>query len=93
MEENIDIQHKVTLVEREVLSVTGVLNVEKFTDDDVILETQQGLLNIKGEKMHMKHLDLEGGVISVEGIIKSFNYLERTEAKDKAKNIINRIFK
>lgn len=93
MEEKIDVQHKVTLVDREMLEITGVLNVEKFTDDDVILETQQGFLNIKGEKMHMKQLDLEGKFIAVEGIIKSMDYLERTETRDKAKNILSKIFK
>lgn len=93
MEESLDIQHKVTLVEREMLDVTGVINVEKFTDEDVILETQQGILNIKGEKMHMKQLDLEGGIISVEGIIKTMNYLERTEAKEKAKSVLSRLFR
>lgn len=93
MEESLDIQHKVTLVEREMLDVTGVINVEKFTDESVILETQQGLLNINGEKMHMKQLDLEGGVISVEGIIKSISYLERTEVKDRAKSVLSRLFK
>ena len=60
-------EHKITMSDRQVLDVTGVLNVERFTDEDVILETQKGMLNIKGEKMHMKELNLDGGIVVIKG--------------------------
>ena len=62
--------HKITLTNRELLDVSGVLNVEKFTDEDVLLETDQGMLNIKGENMHMKQLNLDAGMIAIEGALR-----------------------
>lgn len=86
-------QHKILLTDRELLEVTGVLNVEKFTDDDVILETQLGMLGIKGEKMHMKQLNLDGGLIIMEGAIKSMSYSETAGTRDKGKSLFNKLFK
>ncbi len=86
-------QHKILLTDRELLEVTGVLNVEKFTDDDVILETQLGMLGIKGEKMHMKQLNLDGGLIIMEGAIKSMSYSETAGTRDKGKGLFNKLFK
>ncbi|MDK2880033.1 MAG: hypothetical protein PWR06_2749 [Thermoanaerobacteraceae bacterium] len=93
MEDRATKQHKVTLTDREMLDVSGIINVEKFTDENVILETEQGMLDIKGEKMHMKQLNLDGGLIIVEGHIKSLTYSEGTSSKEKGKGFLRNIFK
>ncbi|HHY04066.1 MAG TPA: sporulation protein YabP [Thermoanaerobacterales bacterium] len=93
MEENIMAEHKITMSDRQVLDVTGVLNVERFTDEDVILETQKGMLNIKGEKMHMKELNLDGGIVVIKGLIKSLSYTSEETTKEKGKGILKRMFK
>lgn len=93
MQEREPNRHKVTLSDREVLEIDGVINVEKFTDEEILLETQLGMLDIKGEKMFMKQLNLDGGVVSIEGNIKSLAYFEGTSSKQKAKGIMNRLFR
>ena len=86
-------RHKVTLTDRELLDVSGVINVEKFTDEDILLETDQGMLNIKGEGMHMKQLNLDAGMISIEGIVKALTYLEGTAPGQKSKGLLRRLLK
>ena len=86
-------RHKLTLTNREVLDINGVINVEKFTDEDIMLETDQGMLNIKGEKMYMKQLSLDAGLIVVEGSIKSLTYHEGSSSKQKGKNLLGRLLK
>lgn len=86
-------QHKVTLNNRETLEIDGVINVERFTDEDILLETQMGMLNIKGEKMFIKQLNLDGGLIMIEGLVKALAYSEGVSSKQKAKGLINRLFR
>lgn len=93
MEDKSAKQHKVILTDRQMLDVSGIINVEKFTDDNVVLETEQGMLDIKGEKMHMRQLNLDGGMIIVEGLIKSLTYSEGTSSKDKGKGFLRNVFK
>ncbi|MDD4569384.1 MAG: sporulation protein YabP [Tepidanaerobacteraceae bacterium] len=86
-------RHKITLINREVLDINGVINVEKFTDEDILLETDQGMLNIKGEKMYMKQLNLDAGLIVVEGSIKTLTYHEGSSSKQRGINLLGRLFK
>ncbi|AEE90385.1 Sporulation protein YabP [Tepidanaerobacter acetatoxydans Re1] len=91
MEENT--RHKIVLTNRESLDVDGVINVEKFTDEDIMLETDQGMLNIKGEKMYMKQLNLDAGVIAIEGLVKSMTYHEGSTSGQKEKSLLSRLLK
>jgi len=93
MEEQRVNQHKLTMNNRELLEIDGVINVEKFTDEDIRLETQMGMLDVKGDKMFMKQLNLDQGLITIEGFIKAMVYFEGTSSKQKAKGLINRLFR
>lgn len=86
-------RHKIVLTNRESLDVDGVINVEKFTDEDITLETDQGMLNIKGEKMYMKQLNLDAGVIAIEGLVKSMTYHEGSTSGQKEKRLLSRLLK
>lgn len=86
-------RHKITLDAREHLDVSGVVNVEKFTDDDIFLETELGMLNIKGEKMHMKQLNLDGGLITVEGAIKTLTYTDGVRPGERKRGWISKVFR
>ncbi|ADL06897.1 sporulation protein YabP [Thermosediminibacter oceani] len=93
MDEKKSTKHRLTLQDREILEIDGVLNVEKFTDEDIILSTEKGMLNIKGEKMHMKQLNLDQGLIVVEGFVKMLAYTEEASAAEKGKGLLNRLFR
>jgi len=86
-------RHKIVLTNRESLDIDGVINVEKFTDEDIMLETDQGMLNIKGEKMYMKQLNLDAGIIAIEGLVKSMTYHEGSTSGQKDKSLLSRLLK
>lgn len=91
MEDQRAMTHKLTLDNREFIEIHGVTNVEKFTDVDILLDTNLGLLHIKGEKLYMKQLNLDKGLITVEGFVEGLNYTEG--AKQKAKGILKKLFR
>mgnify|MGYP000356771091 CR=1 FL=1 len=69
-------QQSISLVNREYIEIDGILNVKKFEEQEIILETELGTLNIKGEGMHMEKLDLEKGEISIQGSFDSIAYMD-----------------
>ncbi|MDN5332197.1 MAG: hypothetical protein PWP45_1422 [Tepidanaerobacteraceae bacterium] len=93
MEEKRSSKHRLVLNDREILEINGVLNVEKFTDEDIVVATERGTLNVKGEKMHMKQLNLDEGVIVIEGYVKIISYTEEGSAVEKGKGFLNRLFR
>lgn len=57
------------LENRGKLSISGVLDVLSFDDQVVILETELGLLTVKGENLHINKLSIDTSEVIVEGDI------------------------
>lgn len=85
--------HAVTLVERKSLVTTGVKKLENFDDTQFLMETNLGFLLVKGEELELIKLDTIQGTVSIKGLIKSLNYLDEDNKKDKESSIFNRLFK
>lgn len=74
-------EHKLSLEERKSLSVTGVENVEGFSDTMVTLDTNMGRMVIKGENLHICKLDVSDGCFALEGKVNSLEYLKKSDKK------------
>ena len=75
MEENMATKqraHKVMLTNRRTCMVSGVADVLSFDLAEILLETDQGMLMIKGKDLHVNRLTLERGEVDIEGQIDSF---------------------
>lgn len=76
MEELISLPHKLTLQQREELTMTGVTEVVCFDEGAIILRTRLGMLTVLGRELSLKTLSLEGGQVAVKGHICSLTYEE-----------------
>jgi sporulation protein YabP len=85
-------RQEVKMLNRKVLEISGVSNVESFDSEEFLLETECGFLNIRGQNLHIKHLSLEQGLVAIEGHVNSIIYLDGTAA-DKSKGIFGKLFK
>ena len=75
MEEKIQMgSHKLTLQNRGSVMLTGVKDVVAFDENQVVLDTELGLLTIKGKDLHVNRLSLEKGEIDIEGRTDSLVY-------------------
>lgn len=68
--------HRLELVGREHLTVTGVEDVERFDESGIVMSTSAGTLVISGEDLHIGKLALDGGELHVDGRIDSVTYEE-----------------
>lgn len=85
--------HKLTLNNRHSATITGVADVLSFDLNEVLLETEQGMLMIKGNDLHVNRLTLEKGEIDVEGRMDSFAYSEVTSYAKSEQSFLGRLFK
>jgi len=68
--------HRLSLIERRELTMTGVTEVVRFEENGVILHTSLGTLLVQGQDLQLKTLSLEGGQVAVEGRICALIYEE-----------------
>ncbi len=80
------------LENREKLNISGVIDVLSFDDQVVMVETELGLLTVKGEKLRINKLSIDTSEVIVEGDISYLAYSEKEKEQNKS-SFISRIFK
>lgn len=85
--------HKVLLVNRKNGTFSGVVDVLSFDVAEILLETELGMLLIKGHDLHVNRLSLEKGEVDVEGKIDSLLYSEVKTAGKQTESLLGRLFK
>lgn len=87
-----NIIQNLVLENRGKLSISGVLDVLSFDDQVVIVETELGLLTVKGEDLRINKLSIDTSEVVIEGEIFSMNYSEKDMDK-KGGSLLGKIFK
>ncbi|MCL5045976.1 MAG: sporulation protein YabP [Actinobacteria bacterium] len=89
--------HQISIKNREETRIQGVLHVDSFDDQEIVLDTDLGSLVVKGEDLHIKHLDLGSGNCEVEGFVNSLQYSapnrNKPGAKGRSKGIFERLLR
>lgn len=85
--------HKLSMDNRKYVSMTGVKDVRSFDEQELVLETEAGMLLIKGNGLHVGKLTLEKGELDIEGRIDSFAYSGSKDGAGVGKSVISRLFR
>ena len=93
MEEKMGLSHKVNLYNREKGTLTGILDVISFDENTIVLDTDMGLLTIKGKDLHVSRLSLEKGELDLEGHADSLAYSSNEGYRKSNQSLLARLFK
>lgn len=85
-------RQEVKMLNRKLLEISGVINVESFDSEEFLLETEFGFLTIKGQNLHIKNLSLEQGLVAIEGLINALGYVD-SGGQGKSKGWLGKLFK
>ena len=84
--------HNIILESRRRLSISGITDFESFNDEAVLLQTEMGTLEIRGEDLHMNKLSLESGEVVIEGGIIGMMYTDDLP-KDAKGGLFSKLFR
>ena len=84
--------HKLTLTNRGALVVNSVVDVISFDLNEVLLETEAGMLTVKGQDLHVNRLTLEKGEVDITGTVDSLLYSDISSYGQKAESFFARLF-
>lgn len=85
--------HKLLINNRRTGNITGVNDVISFDISEILLETEDGMLLIKGNDLHVNRLNLEKGEVDIDGNLDSFSYSEVSSYTKKGESVLKRLFK
>ena len=84
--------HELKLIDRREISLTGIKKITSFDAEEFLLESNMGIILIKGTNLEIMKLDTHDGNVKIKGKINGFNYLDNKE-KAKEESIISKLFK
>ena len=58
--------HKISMVARRKAAMNGVVEVLSFDDREIVLDTTEGMLVIRGEGLHVNRLTVEKGEVDID---------------------------
>lgn len=85
--------HKISMNGRRAASLSGVEDVLSFDDTEILLETTEGVLMIRGEELHVNRLSVEKGEVDIEGRIISLSYSEKEGFRQNGESLFGRLFR
>ncbi|MCI8272954.1 MAG: sporulation protein YabP [Clostridia bacterium] len=89
---NTNIVQNLVLENRKKLSVSGVNDVLSFDDQVVMVDTELGLLTVKGENIRINKLSLDTAEVIIDGDISSLSYTQNKLEKSSGA-LLSKIFK
>jgi sporulation protein YabP len=81
-----------SLENRKRLILNGVIEVVSFNEEQIILNTNLGTLNIKGVGLKMNKLDVQNGDVVIIGTVNSCIYTNN-EIKKEKQSLVSKLFK
>jgi len=97
MENSIDLNtnygsHEIKIIDRGVISLSGIKKINSFDNEEFLMESNMGIILLKGEKLEIIKLDTHDGNVKIKGKLNSFTYLENIK-KNKEESLIAKLFK
>ena len=85
-------EHNVRIESRKLAHLTGVNDVKSFDENEIVIDTTQGLLLVQGSSLHVKALAVEKGEAKIEGKIDRFVYSDK-KLPSESKSVLSRMFR
>ena len=87
--------HNVVLYNRRQMTVSGVIRVDNFNENIIVLITDVGQMTVEGLNLHISKLSLETGDMNIDGDITGLIYTDDTSgpANGKSSKFFSKLFK
>lgn len=83
-------KHTINLDNREKLVATGITDILSFDEENIVAQTENGILVIRGYNLHINSLNLEKGSLIADGNVYSLSYDNENSSKG---SLLGRLFK
>ncbi len=92
-ERTVQKNHKLVINNRKTSMVTGVVDVLSFDLNEILLETEQGMMMVKGSDLHVNRLSVEKGEVDLAGNIDSVAYSDVQGHGKQQEKLLSKLFR
>ena len=86
------LSHNISITERQNIQISGVTKIDSFDNEEFLMESNMGIILLKGSGLEILRLDTHDGNVKIKGKINSFTYLDGENKQDK-ESFFTKLFK
>ena len=83
--------HNIVMKERKYLEVSGIKRIDHFDEEEFLMESVQGWIEIEGKELTLDKLDKDRGEVVIKGHINSIIYT--SNQKGNKETLFQKLFK
>jgi sporulation protein YabP len=84
--------HELKITDRREILLTGIKKITSFDSEEFLMESNMGVILLKGSGLEILKLDTHDGNVKIKGKINSFSYLD-AETKENKESFLSKLFK
>ncbi len=84
--------HEVKMTDRKTIYLTGIKKIVSFDNEEFLMESNMGVILLKGESLELNKLDTSDGNVKIKGKINSLSYVDGKN-KNKDEGLFTKLFK
>lgn len=84
--------HELKINDRREIFLTGIKKIDSFDNEEFLMESNMGIILLKGSNLEIIRLDTHDGNVKIKGKIVSFTYLDG-EGKETHESFFSKLFK
>jgi sporulation protein YabP len=92
-EKNTTSDNHLILHARKALEVRGVTDVISFDEQTVILDTDCGNMTVDGDALHIRVLNVEQGIVTMDGRIDAITYFDTENKKEEKRSLFGKLLR
>lgn len=74
-------RHSVSIDNRESMELSGIKDVPAFNEEEVLMSSDCGEVVVKGSGLKLEGLDLDSGIVKINGKITALIYNDKVQVK------------
>lgn len=86
----VKMRHNIIMEDRRKLTISGVMDIDSFDEESVVLFTEDGELTVRGVNLHINKIDVDTGDLLMEGEVDSLTYSDNQTQKG---GLFSRLFR
>lgn len=84
--------HEIKVIDRGLMTFSGIKKINSFDNEEFLMESNMGIILLKGEKLEIVKLDTHDGNVKIKGKLNSIAYVDNIK-KNKDESLLAKLFK
>lgn len=86
-------RHSICIEDRKIMELEGVKSLIGFDQNEFLVDTNLGVLHIKGKELSLGNMDMAKQTLTINGTFDSMSYTQTKQKTENKEGFFTKLFK